>query len=58
MRNCKDMNYETQIKRRIRILYLLLTAMLAYMVAIAEMGGGDSRRIWRTDSAVSSSSGA
>ena len=43
MRNCKDMNYETQIKRRIRILYLLLTAMLAYMVAIAEMGGGDSR---------------
>ena len=43
MRSCKDMDYETKIKWRIRILYLLLIAMLAYMVAIVELGGGDSR---------------
>lgn len=43
MRNCKSSNFETQIKWRIRTLYLLLIAMLAYMVVVAEMGGGDSR---------------
>lgn len=43
MQKIKDMNYEAKIKWRIRILYLLLIAMLAYMVAIAELGGGDSR---------------
>lgn len=43
MRSCKDMDYGTKIKWRIRILYLLLIAMLAYMVAIVELGGGDSR---------------
>lgn len=47
MRNCKDMDYGTQIKWRIRILYLLLIAMLAYMVAIGELGGGDSRIMTR-----------
>ncbi len=43
MQKMKDMNFETKIKWRIRILYLLLIAMLAYMVVIAELGGGDSR---------------
>lgn len=43
MPNCKNMPYTTQIKWRIRILYLILVTMLAYMVFIAEMGGGDSR---------------
>lgn len=43
MRNYKTPSYGTQIKWRIRILYLLLIAMLVYMVAVAELGGGDSR---------------
>lgn len=43
MRSCKDMDYGTKIKWRIRILYLLLIAMLAYMVVVAELGGGNSR---------------
>ena len=43
MRNCKAMDYETKIKWRIRILYLLLIAMLVYMVPGVELGGGDSR---------------
>lgn len=43
MRNYKTPGYGTQIKWRIRILYLLMIAMLVYMVAVAELGGGDSR---------------
>ncbi len=43
MRNCKALDYETKIKWRIRILYLLLIAMLVYMVTVVELGGGDSR---------------
>lgn len=43
MRNCKAMDCETKIKWRIRILYLLLIAMLVYMVTVVELGGGDSR---------------
>lgn len=43
MHKSKAMNYETEIKWRIRILYLLLIAMLIYMVVIGELGGGDSR---------------
>ena len=43
MRNCKAMDYETKIKWRIRILYLLLIAMLVYMVTVVELGCGDSR---------------
>ena len=43
MRNCKAMDYETKIKWRIRIMYLLLIAMLVYMVTVVELGGGDSR---------------
>lgn len=43
MRNYKDTDYGTQIRWRIRTLYLLLIAMLIYMVVISELGGGDSR---------------
>ena len=43
MRKYKAPGYGTQIKWRIRILYLLLLAMLVYMVVVAELGGGDSR---------------
>lgn len=39
----KNMAYTNAIRWRIRLLYLLLTAMLVYMVVIVELGGGDSR---------------
>lgn len=43
MKSYEKTSYSNQIKWRIRILYLLLAAMLVYMVAVGELGGGDSR---------------
>ena len=43
MRNCKKLSYPDKIKWRIRILWMVLAAMLVYMVTVAELGGGDSR---------------
>ena len=43
MRNCKKLSYTDKIKWRIRILWMVLAAMLVYMVTVAELGGGDSR---------------
>lgn len=43
MRKYESMAYTKQIRWRIRALYLMAVAMLAYMVAVAELGGGDSR---------------
>ena len=53
MRNCKRMPYAQIIRWRIRVSYALLVLMLAYMVLVAEMGGGDSRRMTDLASAVS-----
>ena len=53
MRNCKRMPYVQIIRWRIRVSYALLALMLAYMVLVAEMGGGDSRRMTDLASAVS-----
>ena len=53
MRNCKRMPYAQIIRWRIRVSYALLALMLAYMVLVAEMGGGDSRRMTDLASAVS-----
>ncbi len=39
----KNMSYSSLIRWRIRLLYLLLTFMLVYMVVVSELGGGDSR---------------
>ena len=43
MRNCRKLSYTDKIKWRIRILWMVLAAMLVYMVAVGELGGGDSR---------------
>ena len=43
MKNWSKMPFATKIKWRIRLLWLLLIGMLAYIVAISELGGGDSR---------------
>lgn len=39
----KKMSYTDRIKWRIRGGWMLILAMLVYMVAVAELGGGDSR---------------
>lgn len=39
----KNATYSGKIKRRIRIQYLVLAAMLVYMPVVVELGGGDSR---------------
>lgn len=43
MEDCKKGTYSGKIRRRIRIQYLVLAAMLIYMPVIVELGGGDSR---------------
>lgn len=43
MRNWNKAPYTSKIKWRIRLLWLLLFGMLAYIVVIGELGGGDSR---------------
>lgn len=43
MKNCKPLRYTEIIRWRIRLGYALVVLMLAYMVVVAEMGGGDSR---------------
>ena len=39
----RNITYTDRIRRRIRLLYLLLIFMAAYMILIVELGGGDSR---------------
>lgn len=43
MRKSDKLSYGDKIKRRIHTLWLILILMLAYMVIVAELGGGDSR---------------
>lgn len=43
MKSFNQITYTDKIKWRIRGLWLLIIAMLAYMVVIGEIGGGDSR---------------
>lgn len=43
MRNWNRLSFAAKIKWRIRLLWLLLIGMLAYIVVIGELGGGDSR---------------
>lgn len=43
MKNWSKMPFAAKIQWRIRLLWLLLAGMLAYIVVIGELGGGDSR---------------
>ncbi|MCI8626517.1 MAG: hypothetical protein HFI40_09600 [Lachnospiraceae bacterium] len=45
MRRSRRMTYTEKVQRRIRLLYALLVGMLAYMVMVVELGGGDSREM-------------
>ena len=53
MKNFDKLSYTEKIKWRIRFLWLLIIAMLIYMVVVGETGGGDSRIM--TDLAASTS---
>ncbi len=43
MKNLNNHSFSQTIKLRIRILWVIVVLMLAYMVIISELGGGDSR---------------
>lgn len=43
MKNSNNHSFTRTIKLRIRILWIIVALMLAYMVIISELGGGDSR---------------
>ena len=43
MKNSNNHSFSRTIKLRIRILWFVFILMLAYMVIISELGGGDSR---------------
>ena len=43
MRWFEQMTYQQKIRWRLRVLWLIIVLMLAYMVVIGETGGGDSR---------------
>ena len=43
MKNSNNHSFPHKIKLRIRILWIIFVLMLAYMVIISELGGGDSR---------------
>ena len=45
MKRFESMPYTNQIRWRIRLSWLVLAGMLVYMVVVAELGGGDSRRM-------------
>ena len=45
MKAKRNLTYSQRLQRRCRLLYLVLVAMLAYMVLIGELGGGDSRKM-------------
>lgn len=43
MRKWSKMSFAARVKWRIRLFWMLLITMFAYMVVISELGGGDSR---------------
>ena len=43
MKNSNNHSFSHKIKLRIRVLWIIFVLMLAYMVIISELGGGDSR---------------
>jgi hypothetical protein len=43
MKNSNNHSFSHKIKLRIRVLWVIFVLMLAYMVIISELGGGDSR---------------
>ena len=49
----RDRPYTQRLRWRVRLLWLAIAAMLVYMVVVAELGGGDSRKITRFADMVS-----
>lgn len=53
MKSFNSLPYSEKIKRRILLLKTLLVVMVAYMIVVAELGGGDSRIMTPLASAIS-----
>lgn len=53
MKGFRDRSYTETIQWRIRLLWLVLIGMLAYMVVVGVLGGGDSRIMTDLADAVS-----
>lgn len=53
MKHWTEMPYTQKLRWRVRLLWLAIAAMLVYMVVVAELGGGDSRKITRFADMVS-----
>ena len=53
MKHWTEMPYTQRLRWRVRLLWLAIAAMLVYMVVVAELGGGDSRKITRFADMVS-----
>ena len=53
MKHWTEMPYTQRLRWRVRLLWLAIVAMLVYMVVVAELGGGDSRKITRFADMVS-----
>ena len=53
MKRSEPRPYSQRVRRRIWLMRAAVAAMLVYMVAVAELGGGDSRRITELAAAVS-----
>ena len=48
MKNCKKLSYKDKIRWRIRGWWTVIVLMIAYIVVVSELGGGDSRMMTRT----------
>lgn len=53
MKSYSQLPFSKKIKWRIRLLWALFAAMIAYMILVAELGGGDSRMMTPLASQVS-----
>ena len=43
MRRMRDLPHRDRVRWKVRLLWLLIAALLVYMVVVGETGGGDSR---------------
>lgn len=53
MKNCKKLSYSDKIRWRIRGWWTVIVLMIAYIVVVSVLGGGDSRMMTRTARNVS-----
>lgn len=53
MKTCNSRSFSDKIRVRIRLLWLTIALMIAYMVFVVKLGGGDSRIMNRLATSIS-----